>query len=264
MKAILLAAGRGSRLAPYTDDRPKSLVEIGGTTLLEHSLTSLRAAGIADILLVAGYLHHAVEEAVTRRFASCCRVLINPDYTKGSGSSLLRAADDLVDDILLLEADLLYHQSVLARMLDSTFECGLAMGRFGHAGIEGKIRLADGYVQSLTWGGPEVSADGDWVGITRLSRAAAHALGESLRRAVVPKDGELQYASFIIRLLRQFRFKGVWINDLPWIEVDNENDLLRARAEVFPQLIQLNGPAPLRRDAPYLTTASCRGGIRGG
>lgn len=55
MKAIILAAGRGSRMQALTDDRPKCLVELRGRTLLDWQLQALRAAGIADIAIVTGY-----------------------------------------------------------------------------------------------------------------------------------------------------------------------------------------------------------------
>lgn len=55
MKAIILAAGRGSRMKSLTDERPKCLVELRGKPLLEWQLESLRAADISDIAVVTGY-----------------------------------------------------------------------------------------------------------------------------------------------------------------------------------------------------------------
>ena len=55
MKAIILAAGRGSRMKNLTDERPKCLVELRGKTLLERQLESLRDAGIREIAIVTGY-----------------------------------------------------------------------------------------------------------------------------------------------------------------------------------------------------------------
>ncbi len=55
MKAMILAAGLGTRLRPLTDDRPKALVEVGGRTLLEITLSRLRAFGIHDVII---NVHH--------------------------------------------------------------------------------------------------------------------------------------------------------------------------------------------------------------
>lgn len=55
MKAIILAAGRGSRMKKLTDERPKCLVELRGTALLDWQLDALRAAGVPEIAIVTGY-----------------------------------------------------------------------------------------------------------------------------------------------------------------------------------------------------------------
>ena len=55
MKAIILAAGRGSRMKNLTDEKPKCLAKLRGKPLLEWQLTSLREAGIEDIAIVTGY-----------------------------------------------------------------------------------------------------------------------------------------------------------------------------------------------------------------
>ena len=54
-RAILLAAGLGSRLLPLTADRPKCLIEVGGRTILEHQVEALRMAGVGAITIVGGY-----------------------------------------------------------------------------------------------------------------------------------------------------------------------------------------------------------------
>ncbi|MFJ9742823.1 NTP transferase domain-containing protein [Streptomyces sp. NPDC101166] len=55
MKAVVLAAGRGSRLAPFTDDRPKCLIEVGGRTLLDRQVTALRGAGARSVGVITGW-----------------------------------------------------------------------------------------------------------------------------------------------------------------------------------------------------------------
>jgi len=56
MKGVVLAAGKGLRLRPLTDKSPKALIEVGGKSLLEHSIEKLVSAGIVDICIVVGYL----------------------------------------------------------------------------------------------------------------------------------------------------------------------------------------------------------------
>ena len=56
MKAIIVAAGMGRRLSPYTDDRPKCLVEIKGRPLLLRQLEAYRQAGVSEFIIIRGYL----------------------------------------------------------------------------------------------------------------------------------------------------------------------------------------------------------------
>ena len=62
MQAILLAGGRGERLRPYTDDRPKPMVEVGGIPLIAYQLGWLRASGITQVVLSCGYQWHVLEQ----------------------------------------------------------------------------------------------------------------------------------------------------------------------------------------------------------
>lgn len=68
MKAIILAAGRGSRMEKLTDQKPKCLVEINDESLLDRQLTALRAAGITDIAIVTGYQHHLLDNKALTTF----------------------------------------------------------------------------------------------------------------------------------------------------------------------------------------------------
>ncbi len=61
MKAIILAAGEGTRPRPHTRSRPKCLVELGGHPLLSYQLAALRGAGVNDITIVTGYLREQIE-----------------------------------------------------------------------------------------------------------------------------------------------------------------------------------------------------------
>jgi NDP-sugar pyrophosphorylase family protein len=61
MKAVILAAGRGKRLAPYTDAAPKPMVQVGGAPLLSHILDRLKAVGIREVFLVVHYLAEKIE-----------------------------------------------------------------------------------------------------------------------------------------------------------------------------------------------------------
>jgi NDP-sugar pyrophosphorylase family protein len=84
MKAMILAAGLGTRLRPLTDERPKALVEVGGRTLLEITLGRLRSFGVTDVII---NVHHFADMVV--------------EYLKAHGDFGMRIAISREDDLLL-------------------------------------------------------------------------------------------------------------------------------------------------------------------
>jgi choline kinase len=116
MKAIILAAGEGTRLRPHTLDRPKCLVELFGTPLLSLQLGTMRACGIDDITLVTGYRADLLDALgyPTRH---------NPDYDSTNMVASLMCAADLLDgrdDVLIAYADIVYERKVLEPLLACT------------------------------------------------------------------------------------------------------------------------------------------------
>ena len=240
MKAIILAAGRGSRLGPHTDDKPKTLLQLGDKPLIQRSLENLRHSGIEQVVVVVGYRHKMIEEVIYRHFASdFCKVVINSDYTRGSGSSLICARQDISGDVLILESDLLYDLEVVKRIIAPNIQNALAMGHFRHGRKEVKIYLNNGHIAKAAWGDPDdKEAAGDWVGFTRLNSESAGVLQQMLHQTSDEQGSELNYEDFLFRLLRQFPFQAVYIDDLPWIEIDNHIDFIRAQTEIYPRLSQ--------------------------
>src|SRR3954468_9406486 len=92
MKAILIAAGMGRRLSPYTDDRPKCLVEVAGRTLLHRQIDSYRAVGVREFHIVRGYRGHQLGEALADEPG--VHFIENPDFARNNilGSFMYAAA----------------------------------------------------------------------------------------------------------------------------------------------------------------------------
>jgi choline kinase len=117
-KAVILSAGKGSRLLPLTADRPKCLIELGGKTLLDWQLDVLQAAGIAEIVVVTGFRDHLVDQVAARRQG--VRTLFNPFYHVADNlGSVWMARGEFDRDLLLLNGDTLVSQPLLARVLET-------------------------------------------------------------------------------------------------------------------------------------------------
>jgi choline kinase len=239
MKAILLAAGRGTRLGPHTADKPKSLIKLGGITLLERCVGNLKRTGFEKVVIVVGYRHEMIEAVLAQNFpASFYKVIMNPDYTRGSASSLMCAHTEMDGEVLTVESDLLYDYRILLRMKPATAGNAMAMGYFNHGRKEVKVYLDQGnHIKRAAWAeASDTEAAGDWVGFTRFSAPATAALRKMIEETDLEKGKELGYEEFVFKLIPQFSFQTMYIQDLPWIEIDNETDLNRAEKEVCPKI----------------------------
>ena len=92
MRAIIVAAGMGRRLSPYTDDRPKCLVEVNGRSILARQIDAYRAAGIDDLAVVRGYMKERIQVPGARHFE-------NDTYRENNILVSLFHAEEAMDEV---------------------------------------------------------------------------------------------------------------------------------------------------------------------
>jgi L-glutamine-phosphate cytidylyltransferase len=118
-KAIILSAGKGSRLLPLTESRPKCLIELSGKTLLEWQLDTLAAAGVRETVVITGFRDDMVDAVVAPRLG--VRTLFNPFYHVADNlGSVWMGRAEFNRDLLLLNGDTLISPPLLARVLGAT------------------------------------------------------------------------------------------------------------------------------------------------
>jgi len=128
MKAIILAAGQGTRLSPLTDRKPKCLVELSGKPLLEYQLDTLRACGINDIHIVDGY-------CVDQLRQYDIKLHLNPRYAEANMVNTLFAAEEVMTgnmDLFIAYGHIVYESRVLRALLDCDVPIALAVDREWH------------------------------------------------------------------------------------------------------------------------------------
>ncbi len=149
MHAIILAAGRGSRLADYNPDgKPKCLMEFGGSSLLERHLGLLYDNGIRQTDIVVGCGAERISDHIAHiRSRPDVAFHFNPRFEHGSVISLWAAEDTLKsgNDVLLMDADVLYHPGILSRLVHSQQKnCYLLDREFDDGEEPVKIAVRDG------------------------------------------------------------------------------------------------------------------------
>ncbi len=118
--ALLLAAGTGSRLWPLTDDAPKCLTEVSGTTILERLVCSLRSRGFKRLVVVVGYLDHCIRDALHTSFRGLTVEFIHSPRFRTTNNiySLWLARNAIQDPFVLIESDLIFETALLDDMLE--------------------------------------------------------------------------------------------------------------------------------------------------
>lgn len=117
MRAVVPAAGEGSRLRPLTADRPKPLVEVGGRPLLSHCFDALLDCAVSRFVVVVGYRAEAVVARYGHRYAGVPITYVRQRDPRGLADAVLAAAPHLADDFVVLNADNV-HRSNLAEAVD--------------------------------------------------------------------------------------------------------------------------------------------------
>ncbi len=199
MTGIILAAGISSRLRPLTNEIPKCLLPVGGTPLLERTLRSLVRSGVDQCIIVTGYYHEKVEQ-----FTAALALPLTIDFrfnhhfasTNNNYSLWMAGPAAIGQDILLLDADILFDRRLIPLLLETGHENALIMRSSKSLGREEiKLELEEsGRILSI---GKEIDpkhATGESVGIEKFAAAAAFRLFEILDRRKV--KNEFYEASF--------------------------------------------------------------------
>lgn len=240
MKAVILAAGMGSRLAPLTDDRPKVLVEVLGRPILFRQLDHLKAVGFAmtDVIIVGGYRLDTLRAALAAGGFGDCVVVENEMYQPWNNFWSLAVAEAAVggDGFLQFDGDVILDEHMLPKVLAAPGDAVLAVDcrpELDDETMKAQVD-ADGAVIGLSKQLPPEACVGEYIGVSRLSPAAA-ALAFAELRALRDEGKTGEYYEYAYARLfgrGALRFGIVDVHDCTVIEIDNVEDLARAEALV--------------------------------
>lgn len=241
MKAVILAAGCATRLRPYSDDTPKTLLPVGGVPILRRTITSLLRVGFDQFVISTGYLEHMVRDAVASWFPGLdVTYVINPDYrTTNNAYSLLLLREHVEDDgFILLDGDVVFDLGVVEELIERGPDC-LAVRSVGEIGLEEVKVTADNEDRVLAIGKhvPVRSAMGESVGIELFSAMSSKKLFATLHQRVVEQNlvNEYYEASFQQIVDEGTTLYGVDIGSMYASEIDTVDDWMAANRRLADQ-----------------------------
>jgi choline kinase len=263
---MILAAGASRRLRPDTDRLPKALLPVAGTTtILDIALGNLAAVGLTDVAVIVGHAAGVIADraAALEREHGVRLELIHNDRAQdwNNAYSLWLAREYLGGGALLCNGDTVHPVSVENTLLKARDQLPAADLILAVDAVkpladeEMKVTLDErGLLRRITKQLDPAQAHGEYIGVTLIQPAGARALAEALE-ATWRRDPGLYYEDGYQELVRRDGEVAVApIGDISWVEVDNHDDLRRARLIASGYQLAGQRPEPMVAESNHVNT----------
>jgi L-glutamine-phosphate cytidylyltransferase len=235
MKAIILAAGKGTRLDGAAV-KPKCLVDVGGSTLLHRQIDTLRSLGVTEIVVVVGFGADSIREECDAEIS----FVENVNFAETSSLySLWLAREHMLDGFVVLNSDVLFHPQMLADLLQSDYDAALLISDADPNPLgdeEMKIKVRDELVVDISKEIDPLDADGENVGIVKFGASGAKVLVQYMNELIANGAKKDWAPRAFLEYARHHRLHALSTDGLPWIEIDFPEDYQRAVSEILPQI----------------------------
>lgn len=229
MKALILAAGLGTRLAPITNDKPKSLVLVNGKAILMKQIENLLENGISDITIVSGYKTEILEKAVHEKYPEI-KIIESVDYATTNNMYSAYIAREAIGDngFLMMNADVFYDASILKSLLEDESENGIVtdIGRY----IEESMKVVEskGRLIKISKEIRPEEALGASIDVYKFSKEGGKAFFAKCAEYIEEKKELKMWSEVAINdILPEIVFKACTLKGR-WLEIDNYDDLAAA------------------------------------
>ncbi len=241
--ALMLAAGKGTRLRPVTGEIPKCLVDVDGKPLLARTIDALEAHGFNRLIIVTGYRCGLIGDFLERLDTTLeIQTVYNEQYDTTNNIHSLWLAAELIDEpFLLVESDLVFESGALAEMI---YPDRIALSRYEpeiHHGTTARITSC-GHLKALFLNDstPNCSDTFKTVNMYSFALDSWKSLRSALQTHIDSENTDSFYELAIRDLLESgaIRLKVADLSALWWDEIDSGDDLMRVRrhlAQAEPQ-----------------------------
>jgi len=235
MKAIITAAGQGKRLRPYTDDRPKSIVELGGRPMILYTLDILSACGIKEAVIVIGYHAEKYREMIGDSYKDVKITYVeNKDFaTTDNMTSLWMARGHIDKGYVFFNADVLVEKQILKNLLDNPHEnvCVIddGLSKLSKTGM--LMKVENDKIVSLGRGLPDGNARA--IGMYKYSAEGANAYFKEIGKLMESDREMLQIEQPMELFLKHHDIYAERVAGLFWEEIDDEKDLRKAEKNLL-------------------------------
>ncbi len=231
MKALILAAGLGTRLRPITDDRPKSMVEVNGKPILFKQVDNLLENGIKDITVIAGYKSEMMINAIGRRYKDV-RIIVNDVYDKTNNMySAYMASDYMYDEkFLLMNADVFYDSAIIKELIKNEYENSIVVEEGAYNDENMKVVCIGDRITEISKAISENDAYGVSIDVYKFSKEGSKIFFDRIKEFIEDRNELNQWTEVALdEILEIVEFKPCPLKGR-WMEIDNHDDLKRAES----------------------------------
>lgn len=227
MKAVVLAAGEGTRLYPLTSTRPKPLVPVGGKPLVEHVLEAA-APHVDSYVVVVGYRGNQVRDAIGGEFAGNDVTYVEQTDQRGTAHAVERARSEVDDRFLVLNGDVVFDESLVASLagVDGHAVATMPVDEPSNYGV---VSVEDGELTGLVEKPDEPPSD--------LANLGLYAFGPSVFSAIDSVEeserGEYELTNAVESLRREGERVSVVEHDGEWLDVGRPWEVLTATEQLL-------------------------------
>lgn len=229
MKALILAAGLGSRLAPITDTCPKSLVPINGKPILIKQIENLYENKIKDITIIAGYKAEILVERIKENFPQV-QIIVSSNYatTNNMYSAYLGRVAVCGHDFLMMNADVFFDASVIRALISCKATNAIVTDIGNYLEESMKVIVQNERLISISKRIKQEDALGSSIDIYKFSKEAGKSFFLKCAEYIEKKNEVALWSEVALNdILKEHKFKACPL-DGRWFEIDNHNDLYAA------------------------------------
>lgn len=230
MKALILAAGMGTRIQKHTNGKPKCLLKINNKTILSHQIDNLIKAGLQlkDIIIITGFN----EQLIREECSSSINFIYNKDYriTNSLYSMWLARNEEFNDGMILLNADVIFHFDIIKKLIDNN-ENSLAVD-FNKTPVNGEMNVIINDKNEIIKISKQVKpedADGESAQIIKFNDESVKILFEECDKII--KNGiKDKFPAYVFdQIIKRKKIYAADVENLNWYEIDNYEDYLEAK-----------------------------------
>ncbi len=233
MRAVILAAGEGTRMRPLTENKPKVMLPIANKPMLEYTILEAKAAGITDFVLIVGYQ----KEAITGYFGDGSRLGVNVEYVvqekqAGTGHAFGMAAQACDDRFIALNGDVTVNAEHLKKLIGRKDDAIITVKEVADPRAYGVIEAVDGRVTRIVEKSPQPP--------TNLANAGIYlfdpCIFEAIAKTPLSPRGEIEITDSLQSLIDTGRSVGYEVMDSEWLDIGRPWQLLTANEMVLKDL----------------------------